>query len=654
MYIKWKHETEKNGKQEHCRHKVPGAFEWKDKVTGTAYYITKQDYDRYYGEITAYIKGKQADEIVEYLEQEQYSTFPYRKGLQSCTLRDAARLFVLFTYLYYGMNAENKEELRGAAYKVFFAEEIRQYPYAWDALTVMINQGGTLTNDIPFKILYGGVHKIKKYYLETNGLKDMRGASALLTYVAETKIPEKIRKTYIEECIIYAGGGKIFCILPSAADDNIACQLEQIFHYYTLSAQSVFCVCEQQSLKPLLIGYKETMKKVDNVLEERKKLKIYHTICPVTPFWKDENIEINGSKIGLEANELHPTQTCHFCRAREAMYRLKLEQQQAICGSCLHKRRVGLKEKSTYLREYESITQDRVEQIPQDLDGIGDEVAVVYADGNNMGAVVKEIDSIAGMMYFSRKTARVAKNATYQTLEETCKSKRFEIVALGGDDIFLIMPAAEAIGFTAQLIKSFNMAFKNLSQDKESVTLSAGICMGKANSPVRIMLEYAENAMKKAKMLSRENRLYGCDCGSFDFVILHKMTQGGGFLQPSDKERIYDTLLPYSLKRAEEIIKIVQDMKHNNDIKKSNLYKLKQGFYQVESALEGSLFYGYDQARHKNRLQRIFEKSKMPGLIWKLGYFVGSESGNGENAVLYSPWKDILDLWDYCGGEENA
>ncbi|MCX7921549.1 MAG: hypothetical protein N3B21_05970 [Clostridia bacterium] len=636
-----------------------GTLGWKDEVTGTQFYISKHDYEGYFKQVVKDISGKKADEIVNYLDRQLKEAFPYRLGdkVLSCTLRDAAQLFVLFSYIYNCQKDVNKENLREGAYRAFFSGNQNEYPEAWEALKLLFNKSGTLKKDTNIKILKGSAYKIKKYYLENNDLKDMRGASTLLTYVGENKIPEKISREYITECMIYAGGGNVFCVLPASADNNIAYQLEQLFMDYTLSVQCAFYLHEEISLTHFLTSYKSVMARVEEAIGERKKLRIYNSINPITPFLKNQDFEVNGECIPLQAEEATGSETCMLCKIREGKYKLKTPEGLIVCGSCLHKHMTGAKEKVRNLSKYERFANQKIEIAPRSVDDIGDYIAVVYGDGNNMGAIVQAIDSISGMMYFSRKTSQAAERATFKALNESCKNNKFEIVAVGGDDIFIIVPSDTCISFAARLIELFNQEFENLSADekvnKYTATLSVGVCIGKSSSPIRLMLNYAEEVLKSSKKVAKENRISNCDNGSLDFLILDGTSQNLTKRKEQDDEPINFTLRPYSLSRGRDMIKLVQILKSSHDVKTSNLHNLKDGFAAVESDMEGKLFYAYDQVRNKNRLQSIFSTHKISGLEWDLGYFKALKCVQSHDSnELYSPWGDILDLWDYCGGDE--
>jgi len=407
-------------------------------------------------------------------------------------------------------------------------------------------------------------------------------------------------------------------------------------------------------LDKLLGNYKEAMAAVQERLDERKKLKIYNDTCPTSPFWDNKEIAIDGNRIAIDASELNHARTCRLCRVREAIYKLNTGEGEAVCGSCLHKNLVGRSTKQEYIDNFEKFTGRKVEIAAESLSDIKDEnkyIAVIYGDGNNMGGIVQNINSLSDMMYFSRKISMAAQNSVYKALEQTNFSQ-FEIIAVGGDDIFLIVPAQGSIEFCAKLIELFNEEFRNMSASESEghyrATLSVGLCIGKYRSPVRLMQEYAEKALENAKLTARKNVLQGTDNGSMDFVIL----EGRG-AEISDVRggksgtEVLHTLRPYTLDRVKAMLSLVNSMKvKGSGIRKTNLYQMENAAENADPA-EIRLFYSYNQARHGDRLEKFLKANNIKGLEWDSGFYVDKP-----NSILLSPWKDILDIWDFGGGDK--
>ena len=89
-----------------------------------------------------------------------------------------------------------------------------------------------------------------------------------------------------------------------------------------------------------------------------------------------------------------------------------------------------------------------------------------------------------------------------RSLLARCKVLCFEIVAVGGDDIFILLPADKAISFSYELIRMYKEAYDEHFTGNQS-TLSVGVCIAKPSEKIKVMLETAEEKLKDAKKLMK-------------------------------------------------------------------------------------------------------------------------------------------------------
>ncbi|RCX13514.1 hypothetical protein DFR58_11754 [Anaerobacterium chartisolvens] len=687
-YVDWKKYVEQKEKAKWERlNEVPiiekpvSAYKkWTDSVTRTNYCISEADYQSCLSIIRNEVKGKKtADEILKMLCKEDESketyyidTFPYfpakdrpaKDNVEKtrCTFREAARLYVLFAYIIY--RSENRDVdknlFRAEAYLDFINENrTEENAIVWDALECMLDKK-SFESPIKVTLLKGGAYKIKKYYLENDEIKDIRGASSILTYVGEELIPGEIEKEYIKECIIYAGGGSVFFVLPQVEekDSGLWRRMENHFHEYTMSVSNAFAQ-KDVLLKDLLGSYQETIHELDGEIEKRKGAKIFDSMAPTSAKYHNENqiLKLGKEEIKLEATVLNSregrAEKCSLCGVRNASYTLLVDENEKVCGSCLHKRFAGKNEKRRYMDEYKKLTNDSKAQI-NSLNDIGDDVAVVYGDGNNMGGIVNSVDSLYEIMYFSRTTAEAAKRATFKALHRIYgKEQRtlFEIIAVGGDDIFLFVAGKGSIQFAAELIELFNEEFRTLHITKDegakyAATLSVGVCIAGSRTPVRVTFKNAEDALREAKKLSRANNKNGTDSGSLGFVALDSFTgtDERKLTCTETGENVMLTLLPYSLETARDMLKLGEIISGDTKNSRSNLFKILQTVEGAGSVAEGMLIYLYDQARNSLRLEKKLSFNTVQGFQWAGGYY---KKGSENEGIRYLPWRDILNICSY-------
>lgn len=106
-------------------------------------------------------------------------------------------------------------------------------------------------------------------------------------------------------------------------------------------------------------------------------------------------------------------------------------------------------------------------------------VAYIYADGNNMGGYIQKIKSPQEYQNFSDDISEATEKSVYRALfqhlrphqlkdiPDRDKEKRngkwihpFEILTIGGDDVFLIVPADKALGITQTICEEFEKILK--------------------------------------------------------------------------------------------------------------------------------------------------------------------------------------------------
>ena len=494
-------------------------------------------------------------------------------------------------------------------------------------------------DDIKIRILKGGSYKIKGYYLENNNLQDIRGASVLLTYVEETVIPKMISTKFNESCIIYCGGGNIFAVLPEDCPTDFNIDLEREAQKYLISGNIAYYLSEPMNISQLLgDNYRLNMVMIENALDERKKTKIYNNPSMESSIFTAKGVSlidsltINPKKYPL----IDKTCICDHCNSKIAKYQANYEK---LCASCLHKNIVGRHtKKSKYVIEYEDYTGQKADVV-QSLSDIDENyIAIVYGDGNNMGGIIQNLNKITDMMQFSNTVKNVANQSVFSAMKDNYITK-FEVVGLGGDDVFVIVEAKKSIKFALSLIKYYNQDFKEKYEENPS-TMAVGIAIAKTNTPVKIILEQAEEELSKAKKLCKEKVLAGeQDTGALSFTIIDSYEGNNENLTLDYGAK--NTLLPYETETAEKIISYVDKIKKPS-ISKTKIYNLSEGFKKAESIDEAKLFFNYMNAKEKDKDNRI-ELPSLPNFELDNAFY----TKNGE--ILYL-WDDIINLLDYTDG----
>lgn len=165
----------------------------------------------------------------------------------------------------------------------------------------------------------------------------------------------------------------------------------------------------------------------------------------------------------------------------------------------------------------------------QDRDGRSERLGLVYADGNAMGQLVRDLDSIETCRAFSSLVDQSIRGACHQALEEVCDIDlrqiehsrhgqiRADILLLGGDDLLVALPAERALPFAERAATLFREETERRIErcDGEAgeffqrrgcrhLTISCGVIVGSYSYPFAMLLETVEELLASAKRTGAE------------------------------------------------------------------------------------------------------------------------------------------------------
>jgi len=623
--------------------------------------IQKSEYETIIREICDHLRNVSDDRrIREILNKYWNKPYYFKKNgdyLENkiCTpsIRDVTCFYVLIKYLKSYRLKHNSESSgkafsdgvfdAGRYYREFFSEQWDpEKEFIYNHICLEPNENSDLFADVKIDVVSGSVYKIKKYFLENSRIKDIRGGSALIKYVNEDATFEYLKNHFIEECAIYCGGGNVLIIAPENSGQKICEDLEKKYTEITLTAQNAF-ECIQTNLNEFIKSYKCIMSELNKRLDERKKLKIY---C-INPDNKIEPIAMGRESIEfLDAEKIDEKGAiCYLCGVRDAKYKVYITDMGyvAVCPSCFRKHKVG-EEKSIFYDEYKEFTGSTVYRKINSIIELEDDngqIAVIYADGNNMGNVVKNIETPFQHMYFSRSLDRITKECVYNSIYEVMQNEAmFEAIALGGDDIFIIVPGDKSLEITNKIINKFDGAFR------KKMTMSAGVCIAKSNTPIKTMFEVAQYMLKRAKKYARK---MNCAEGTVDVQFI-RSNIGIDMLESES------SIFPADNSELSSYLDIIRDLREDSRIKISQLYRFSNAWRLMKNPMEFQLFYLYQTGRltgcYNDYVLKFLKNMKKNnenvynycGLLQKR-----SGAGSSEEPTYVCLWDDILQLMEAVG-----
>ena len=645
--------------------KPKGAIIWKDTITGTIYYLDKDKASKISVKGIEYINSiDDIDELYSYMsgekavEDEEVSMFPQLPYIigddEVCAYRISDHVIIRTGILYsifkdknyirrYGL-MENIDIFcdKDILVKVKVDNKVREITKLIDKVLMGKEVDKNESEKIKFDLLKGGTVKIKQYFLETNKIKDIRGASAILDDLNRDIIPNYIKENYIGECIVYAGGGNILGIFPQGEGQKLSEIIEQKHEIESITAQCCASYKRCTLFDLAVNNYKHTMSELEFMVNDRQMSK----------FDFREDIKLKDKNIG-KYKELREKHICEHCNIRYAHFKGFPEGK--LCSSCLKKvLKGGTESKNNFKEQFHKfaishgLKVDKLKNI-NSLTDIGDFIGIIYGDGNNMGDIVQRIANLGQMRYFSNKTEDAIFDVVYNALAKVLKDDGFEIIAIGGDDIFIIVPAEKALEIGIEIGEGFDNLFRNKSENRYTTTMSLGIAISHYNTPIQYLFDLSQQLLKNAKKKSK--KMDGL--GTVDIMALETDKGVGSSLKFIRKHMVNGninlTLKPYTWGQARAIQSSILKLKQSKA--RSKAYSFRDISYYMGLS-EGELFYLYQMKRMENRNEKDTEAIKYSLKTIGEAFDLQERALNlstldKNNKEIYSPWDDIVELWDY-------
>ena len=488
--------------------------------------------------------------------------------------------------------------------------------------------------NLKIDVVKGSIYKIKSYYLEDSKIKDIRGGSLIIDHLNISVARDiLLDRGFTEDNLIFCGGGNVFIVVPHGYGKELCRKYEEKFSQISLTAKSAFDYISC-TLGELLYNFKYIKGKIEAKVIEKSKLKIYevnpdcnremYKCSGINLSFNEKKYYINFDKY-LNSNNYVNNGICELCHIRDAKFLIKNKADTIkVCSSCGRKYLTGSKPE-IFLDMYEDEVRkwdkefeiNKEEQI-NSVDDIDSEIAVIYGDGNNMGNVVKYINNIFEMMYFSRKTDIITKAVVYKAIHKSMKNNpKFQVIGLGGDDIFIIVPAKYAFAISKDIIKMFDELFNN------QITMSVGIAIGKKNTPISNLFTLAQGRLKSAKEYVKEHNLRE---GTVDVVELI----GDMHISKNKYNNEIKSLFPVSNSNFEILLDAVSKFKENN-VARTQLYKIG---YAKENMIkeEFELFYYYQNSKQKQNKRYTIDE------------FINTLIDKSENKNNVNSKKDVINI----------
>ncbi len=540
---------------------------------------------------------------------------------------------------------------------------------------------------------------IKSYVFGTNKLKEIRGASSLLDRLNRDVMPKLAKESY-GGVTIYANGGSGLFLIDSDKAEKFGTEVQQEYQQLTAGGASVTYV-----VQPLPEGAPDT-------LAEILKYPMPHTLALLRYRLREQK----GHPYAHTNEASHPLmRLCDSCGVFYAV-RFAPNDQDFYCQSCLNKQiedgkvkdyiiawirqqkqREGFvsplwNEVLERLQRYNYSLPDNAER-PEDLNVFGefrqakDYLGLIYADANGMGRKMEKLSTLQEIEEFADKIDQ----AVYWTMCEVISDHLpvegwvfpFDILLIGGDDIVLVTPAAQAMPVAYALAERFyaltnGEAQQDDKEEEEKNTLSASVVLAPTNYPFSLLLNLAEDTLKFAKkdgskIVEKKEGKYEKTRVNF-LVVSGSTSQSFGKVydmlrRKKDKKSphpFYATMRPYTLEQLKFLLTMLQEGSRLA-LGRSKLHQLREAVLQLN--LSTSVTESLAVVRSWKREERDFVVKKVYSTERGYPLYQWDEQNPAANfPVVTFPWLvdkekdtkrhstlllDFVELYDFVAREDS-
>lgn len=488
-------------------------------------------------------------------------------------------------------------------------------------------------------LIVGAVQRVKQYVFETPGLNEMRGASTLLDRLTDS-IREQIGEEIGPEVVLRAAGATIEFLLPS----------EEVAKEWYRRVKRRFY--ERTGIAFMSVGYATA--KVRELLGE------FHAVSGRAY----GALAQDRAKADQPLFEVLPfEERCSICsgRSAEGWFPSPENRAEPVCRVCITKRKVGLDERAHKIKETLRLLKiDRpaalgvkgssIEDSVADTLGLSEEgeeglipsklrrklLGIIYADGNNFGEVVQNLNSIPMNLQWAHRVEKTTKAAAAVALacstQEAAESRGwkpsggepaldkipFQVLALGGDDLSVLAWGRCALRFAERFVQLTDWEFRRGNEQdakvKRPISFSLGVLLTDEKTPVRRAVEFAEEELLKwAKRATHKYQRTAqgqlafltaitaeqipTDLRSYRKTIyLKRSSKGNGSLELSLSLRPFSAMeMSFLIKKARGLID------HSG-----SLQRMVSAFVQL-NPMAAILHYLYQKAREKGKQGAFIE-----------------------------------------------
>ncbi len=491
--------------------------------------------------------------------------------------------------------------------------------------------------------------RIQEYVFATDKLREVRGASYLLDKL-NRELSWKEVQTLCSEQVFFAGGaGAVLTSSPEHAAAVILA-IEALYRREAFTA-SITGVSVPLAPATRTNGFGKRMELAALRLREKKDHKARRTLATIEPY----------------------TQTCTACERYPAT-RVSPVDQRPVCDSCHTKRETARKHRSKQAEESAEA------QLAEELNDLGElsrppgYIGFIYADGNNMGSSLEQLQSMEDYRTYSFKLNELIESSVDGSLQKHSARNGilpYEKLLVGGDDLMLVTTGDIALPVALDIAEAFQNGSPNLPKavnrpDDTPHTMGVSVVLAHANFPIAAFLRLAKQLLKNAKRRCAEKEY---KTSAIDFMVVtasgssdvkthrEEVLSQESFAYPHIDRLARLTQRPYTLPEAKNLLRHLQKFKREN-FPRSQLQFLHEGLFHsyYEAFYRWCKVAGRARKEHRNLMIDFHrEFSGLNGVPpWRSGIIRWGKNAGKQGYT--SALGDLIEVYPFAqaAGKENT
>lgn len=497
--------------------------------------------------------------------------------------------------------------------------------------------------------------QIKQYVFPTGRLSEIRGASLLLDELNRDYTRDQFR----EGESIYANGGQALGIAPNEeVADTIVQRVKEEYARRTGIASVTGIHAPYESSR-----FSSSLQNARQLLAEEKRTRASHLggahaivrpcqLCGVHPVVKRREMHDAESRWVCEGCDKKLDRNAEFVRESRSTRRAK-----------------GLwAEFADHARQHDPTTWTDDVEPPVDLSDLGSHIAVIYADGNNIGKHLVDIETAQDYATFAERLDVSTRNAVYGAISGHLEPRRigsrlvapFQFILIGGDDVLIVVPAKGSLELARDICEIFQretISTDASRSDTSGFSMSAAVAIATYSFPFGYLVDTAEQLLNNAKyhgalrQLERRRASPGGDStpSMIDFAVLTGSSavdvdiarSAMEYGEEGDSARVVLTRRPYSVVELGLLTQVAIELR----AKRFSTSHLRQMGDAVVASKNRAIVHSMvlrARSRTADPLDDLQSGFALDAFPWRRG-------ADSRGVVYDTPVLDLIEAYDYLG-----